>query len=236
MINDSKAGDNESMIDGITVRTFNPPDLVTTQARTDEYFVHFSPDPAGLDPFSFIRRSYGTLADEVDSISIYTFLELRAGDDIDVGHVDTNDTYPGAENRTYVTTEISEGSAPYGSVVNADPTLPGGADTVVDFIINTDVAWTSGSPPDSTPQIWLTTNGWIVDDELAGDMLVGHINSTADNVTLNSGRRILDADSQPTVDVSGVTITLNSGSALGTLDAASDQARGGSPVTSSRST
>ena len=32
VVNDSKAGDNLSPIDGITVQTFNPPDLVTTQA------------------------------------------------------------------------------------------------------------------------------------------------------------------------------------------------------------
>jgi hypothetical protein len=217
VINDSKAGDNLSEIDGITVQTFNPPDLVNTEARTGEYFTHFSPD--GADPYNFIRRTYGPLADEVDSV--YTFLEVRAGDDIDIGHVDTNDAYTGAENRTYATTEISEVASPYGSVVNVDPTLPDGADTVIDFIINTDVAWTSGSPPDGTPQIFLTTNGSIVADELIGDMLVGHIHSTEDDVTLNSGSRILDADSAMTVDVSGENITLNSGVVTGETPAPS---------------
>ena len=42
----------------------------------------------------------------------------------------------------------------------------------------------SGSPPDGTPQIFLTTNGEIIADELIGNMLVGHVHSTENDVTL----------------------------------------------------
>jgi len=65
------------------------------------------------------------------------------------------------------------------------------------------------------PQIFLTTNGYIQADELHGNMLVGHIHSTENDVTLNSGSRILDADSATTVDVSAMNITLNSGVVTG---------------------
>jgi hypothetical protein len=84
-------------------------------------------------------------------------------------------------------------------------------ETTVHFIVNTDVAWTGGSSDDGVPQIFLTTNGNITATELVGDMLVGHIHSTEGNVTLVSGRRILDADGLPTIDVTGDHITLISG-------------------------
>jgi len=193
--------------------TFNSPNY------SGGYFDHFHPDVYDITKYNFIRRTYGTEYTEVEST--YTFLEVRAGDDINIGHVNGSDSYTGYENKTYNTTSI--GGTPYGHAVTGN--VP--PDTVINFDINTDVAWASGSPPDGTPQIFLTTNGSIVADELTGDMLVGHINSTENDVTLNSGSRILDADSQTTVDVSGVNITLNSGSGLGTLDNASDQARGG---------
>ena len=224
VINDSKAGDNLSNIDGFTVRTIEPPlptgvepplptDLTglgityNSPNRTGEYFDHFSPDVTGISLYNWIRRTYGTVATEVDST--YTFTEVRAGDDIDIGHVDTSDSYTGAENRTYLTTQI--GGTPYGAVVTEDDT----PDTVIDFIINTDIDWTNGTSEDGIEQIFLTTNGEIIADELTGDMLVGHIHSTENNVTLNSGARILDADSATTVDVSGENITLNSGVVTG---------------------
>jgi hypothetical protein len=91
--------------------------------------------------------------------------------------------------------------------VTADP-VP---DATVHFIINTDVDWTGGSSEDGVEQIFLTTNGDITATELAGSMLVGHIHSTAGDVTLTSPIRILDADDQPTIDVTGVDITMTVG-------------------------
>ncbi|GGO80245.1 hypothetical protein GCM10011348_16530 [Marinobacterium nitratireducens] len=226
VINDSRAGDVLSDIDGLTVRTLEPPlpggvtlplplDIsglgITTNSpnRTGEYFDHFSPDVTGESLYNFIRRSLGTEYDEVDST--YFFLEARAGDDIDIGHVNGTDVYAGAENRTYATTSI--GGAPYGaSVVNDVP------DTTVNFDINTDVAWDDGNPPDGTPQIFLTTNGSILAKEITGDMLVGHINSTGADVELRSGARILDADGTPSVDVSGVNILMSTGVNASTPD------------------
>ena len=219
VVNDSKWGNNLADITGTTVNLYTPkanyPDYYETlRDRSDGYFLHFSPDLEGAEEYyNFIRRSLGTTGTEVNST--YTFTEVRAGDDIDIGHVsvgsgfDTNDTYTGAENRSYRTTSI--GGTQYGSTVSEELN----PNTTINFIINTDVAWSGGSPPDGTPQIFLTTNGFIEADELIGDMLIGHIHSTENNVTLNSGARILDADGTPTVDVSGVNITLNSGVVTG---------------------
>src|SRR4029079_742607 len=67
-------------------------------------------------------------------------------------------------------------------------------------------------------QIFLFTNGNITDTELNGDLLAGHIESTAGDVPLNSPARILDADRQPTIDVGGVNITMTTtGSGIGGL-------------------
>jgi hypothetical protein len=201
VVSDSKAGDNLSDIDGVTVRTFDPSDLVTTKVRTGEYWDHFSDDVVGDTLYNFIRRTVGTSANEVDST--YSFLEVRAGDDIDIGHVDT--TAPFGEPRAYITSMI--GGSPYGAVVTED-TVPG---TTVHFVVNTDVDWTGGVSEDGIEQIFLTTNGDITATELAGDMLVGHIHSTTGDVTLTSPQRILDADSQPTIDVTGDDITMIAG-------------------------
>ena len=51
-------------IEGVTVNTFGAPN------RTGEYFDHFSPDVEGESRYEFIRRSYGTLFDEVDSTCV----------------------------------------------------------------------------------------------------------------------------------------------------------------------
>ena len=105
VVNDSRAGDNLSDIDGVTVRTIEPPlpNGVTLPLPTDltglgitfnspdytgEYFDHFHPDVTGISLYAWVRRTYGTDADEVDST--YTFAEVRAGDDIDIGHVNTD--------------------------------------------------------------------------------------------------------------------------------------------------
>ncbi|MGH9204430.1 MAG: hypothetical protein ACRD2A_24645, partial [Vicinamibacterales bacterium] len=180
---------------------------VTTKARTDEYFDHFSPDILGETYYNFIRRTYGTDADEVDST--YTFGEVRAGDDIDVGHVNT--TAPFGEPRSYATTSI--GGTPYGASVAAD--VP--PDTTVNFIVGTDVDWSGQPPPDDgIEQIFLTTNGDITATELVGNMLVGHIHSTGGDVTLTSPIRILDANTEPTIDVTGDDITMTVGTLGGT--------------------
>src|SRR3712207_648255 len=63
-----------------------------------------------------------------------------------------------------------------------------------------------------TSPIFLTTDGNITATELVGDMLVGHVHSTAGDVTLTSPMRILDADGQPSIDVTGDDITMTAGS------------------------
>jgi hypothetical protein len=200
VVNDSRAGDGLSDIEGITVNTFGAPD------RTGEYFDHFSPDLEGESRYEFIRRSYGTDFDEVDST--YTFSEVRAGDDIDIGHLSTTAGF--GEPRSYATTSV--GGAPYGASAALDTT----PDTTVHFVVNTDVDWSGGqSEPDGIEQIFLTTNGDISATELAGSMLVGHIHSTAGDVTLFSPIRILDADGQPTIDVTGDDIPMAAGTAGG---------------------
>jgi len=218
VINDSKAGNTLSTLTGMTVQTFDPPDLTNPLTgasdpynRTGSFFRYWSPDPADAeDYYDFIARSLNTTATEVDST--YTFVEVRAGDDIDIGHVTTSDSYTGAENRSYRTTDISYAVPdPNPEKITNITVTPAASSTTVNFIINTDIAWTGGSPPDGTPQIFLTTNGSILAKEIVGDMLVGHINSTGDDVELRSGAMILDADSLTTVDVSGVNIRMATG-------------------------
>jgi hypothetical protein len=219
VINDSLVGNAPSTLTGLSVQTFNPPDLVTTQARTGSYFRYWSPDAdGGASYYDFIGRSLNTTATEVDST--YVFVEVRAGDDIDIGHVTTNDVYtdgagnplPGEENRSYRTTDLSY------SLPNPNPrkitdidVTPATSSTTVNFVVFGDADWTGGSSDDGVEQIWLTTNGNILAQELSGDMLVGHIHSTAGDVTLWSGGRILDADGTATVDVTAANITLYSG-------------------------
>ena len=65
------------------------------------------------------------------------------------------------------------------------------------------------------PPLWYVTNGDITETELADDLLVGHIESTEQDVTLFSPERILDADGQPTIDVTGRDITMTAGTAGG---------------------
>ncbi|MBL8482242.1 MAG: hypothetical protein JNJ60_08610, partial [Rhodocyclaceae bacterium] len=185
--------------------------IVDPDGRTDVYWDHFSEDVTGSSLYAWAKQAFGTIATEKDSV--YTFSEVRAGDDIDIGHVDGADSYVGKENRLYRTTTI--GGTPYGATVDEETT----PSTTIDFIINTDADWAGKTPPDGTPQIWLTTNGYITATELAGDMLVGHINSTGADVTLYAGGRIIDADTDvgaaATVDVSGVNIYLYSGVNVG---------------------
>ena len=92
--------------------------------------------------------------------------------------------------------------------------------TNIDITASTDVAWAGGSPPVElddpgssvdVPQIFIRTNGKIIDTELQGDMYVGHIHSTQNDVVLFSPAAILDADGLPTVDVVGRNITMTAG-------------------------
>ena len=115
--------------------------------------------------------------------STYTFLAVRAGDDIDIGHVNTT-AY--VRRAAQLPRPRRSAGPPYGASASRR-TYP---DTTVNFVINTDVDWAGGtSEPDGIEQIFLTTNGNITATELIGDMLVGHIHSTAGDVSLFSGAR-----------------------------------------------
>jgi hypothetical protein len=171
-----------------------------------QYETHFRPDVSDAD-LAHILRALGTDVDgEIDSA--YDFAEVRAGDDIDICHVTTG----GQEPKICFTTSIDSAT----HTVTGDPA----PDTTIDIVINTDVAWTGGAhtgPVDdpgmavNVAQIFIRTNGDITATELVGDMLVGHIHSTNGDVELHSPMRILDADSRPTIDVTGVDITMYAG-------------------------
>ena len=129
--------------------------------QSGKYYTHFRPDGTGLDT---IQRAFGVDSTDIDST--YSFAEVRAGDDIDIGHITT--TAPYGEERSYALTEITLADQDHDRVLEVsvmpDP-LPA-PDTTIEFIVNTDVAWTGGSPPDGTPQIFLTTNGDITATEI----------------------------------------------------------------------
>jgi hypothetical protein len=235
VINDSKAGNDPSTINGVTVETFNPPDRTNPLTgpvddpnnRTGSFFRYWSPDEdGGEDYYDFIARSLNTDEDYIDEVdSTYVFVEVRAGDDIDIGHVTTNDDYPdslpGEENRSYRTTDISYGTMDSETKTTPITVTPAASSTTVNFIIFTDVDTSTintdleEDEDDGGEQIFLTTNGFIQAQELLGDMLVGHIHSTDNDVTLWSGAQILDANGTASVDVTGVNITMYSGVATG---------------------
>ena len=169
-----------------------------------KYRTHFRPDAA--DPnLERILRAFGTITTEIDST--YDFTDLRAGDDIDVCHVTTG----GEEPKTCATTSVNEST----HVVSADTT----PDKLVHVIARTDVDWSGGAPAGAIDdgvgieleQIFVRSNGNITLTEAFGDMLVGHVHSTAGDVTLTSPVRILDANRMPTIDVTGVNITMTAG-------------------------
>ncbi len=226
IVNDSREGnDQEQQVGGIQVNLYNPPSNTPTSSTTGNpqsgtYSAHFRPDGTTPDDADILRAFATDLDNEIDSN--YSFNQVRAGDDIDIGHVDGDAL--GGESRVYATTSI--GGSPYGTAVSADPTPA----TSIDFVINTDVDWSDGSSEDDIEQIFITTNGDIEVTEISGDLQAGHIHSTLGDVTLNSSRQIIDADGNPLVDVTGANISMNSGIAtafndspvLGGIGAAND--------------
>ncbi|WP_201742286.1 hypothetical protein [Mangrovicoccus ximenensis] len=202
VINDMQEANDEGDVPGLTVYDRgSSPELVLA---TD----HFRPNKGGPAYDGILRATNQerTAASVTAIDSTWIFEDVRAGDDIDIGHITTTSGYFGDEPRQYDTTSI--GGSQYGAAISSAAPL-----TTVNFEIVTDVAWSGGTVDNAeqTEQIFLTTNGYILAEERTGDMLVGHINSTGADVTLDSGVLILDADGAPGVDVSGVNITLNSG-------------------------
>ena len=131
--------------------------------RCRSFFRYWSPDEdGGIAYYDFIARTLNTAATEVDST--YTFTEVRAGDDIDIGHVDSNDSYTGAENRSYRTTDISYGAMDPVTKTTPITVTPAASSTTINFIINTDVDWAGKQPNSEIEEIFLTTNGFIVAD------------------------------------------------------------------------
>ena len=199
VVNDSKEGSDLGSIGSVVVADLGS----TPEIRS--YANHFRYDEIvnGLDD---ILRAFGTATRELDSS--YLFREVRAGDDIDISHVST--TPADGEPKTSAITALIAG------VVVADPV----SDTRVDFELLTDVAallfdldtgLSVAAPPDTVPMVVLTTNGNIKVTEQKGDLLIGHIHSTTGDVELVAAGRILDADSLPSIDVTGANITMTSG-------------------------
>ncbi len=186
VINDSKAGTDLGGSGGVEVNLYNPPDVTNriesgsggttsfADAESGNYFVHFRPD--ALDGgFANIGRALGLTSSDINST--YNFAEVRAGDDIDIGHISTTGLSGEGEPRGYNLTQIVLTDTDRNGVPEVTITPEASPDKFVNFNINTDVAWTGGHTTDSTPQIFLTTNGDIVANEIAGDMLVGHIHA-----------------------------------------------------------
>jgi Calx-beta domain/RTX calcium-binding nonapeptide repeat (4 copies) len=192
------------------------------------YETHFRPDHTDTT-LEQVLRAFGMTTTEIDST--YLFPDdgtgnqgARAGDDIDICHVTTG----GEEPKTCLTTDVNDAT----HAITADQPSDGvpddspadGPDKKVNVTIHTDVAWSGASAAPALddpgisidlPQIWIRTNGNVIDTEIVGDLLAGHVHSTNGDVTLNSPIRILDADRRPTIDVTGENITMNSGLAGG---------------------
>lgn len=219
VINDSKVGTDLGPASGrIWVNLYDPP--APNPYHSQPYYAHFRPDEPADSEINEILRAFGISSTDIDST--YNFAEVRAGDDIDIGHISTTGLAVEAEPRSYALTQITLADANNNGVleVSVVPDPAPAPDKIVNFNINTDAAWTGGnlSASDETPQIFLTTNGNIVANEIAGDMLVGHVHSTAGNVTLSTvSGSVLDALGDTVSDVDGRSIDIDAnGGSIGT--------------------
>jgi len=241
VVNDSIQGQDLGDTGYVLVELFDPPSNAVipsgaggigsfTDAKSGNYIAHFRPDITPQN-YEFILRAFGTAErDKVTSTYTFgdagnTYGDVRAEDDIKICHVpsrnysDASDfgsaaAYP-CETRNPATLTYSLAAATAtvnfvvftdvnASLTDLDTGSPYAAPFELDDGIGTDVA-----------QIFLFTNGNVTDTELNGDLLAGHIESTAADVTLFSPVRILDADRTPTIDVTGVNITMTAGTAGG---------------------
>src|SRR5690606_30255943 len=101
-------------------------------------------------------------------------------------------------------------------------------DTTITFTVTSDVdadipnPYESGamwSQSDGSGRIDLFTNGWIVEHETVGDMLVGTIESTDADVTLladDALASIVDAEGDADADVIGTHLTMTANGTIGT--------------------
>ncbi len=200
VISDSLEGNDLIDLAKLHALEFVPDTSDNLSAPSDDdsgfYARQFEPDGDFAADLARILRAFGSINTALDSA--YVFSEVRSGDDLDICHV---------------TTTGSEGKV-----------CPSAQATTITFTINTDVDWSGGTPPDSTPLIFLTTNGFINATETAGDMLVGHIHSTGDDVNLLADWRILDGDGVASIDVTGedVTMTAGNGGFIGGVGLATD--------------
>ena len=121
--------------------------------------------------------------------SDYTFSDVSAGNDIEINHNST---------ATVIT---------FTAFSNVDATLHDLDNAALE------------STSDNSGKIDMKTNGFIVDTETTGDLRVGRIWSTGDDVTLNSPAAVLDAEldngtlgtDPTTTDVIGRNITITAG-------------------------
>ena len=181
VIHDSIEGTELGDVGDVKVKLYKP--SATSAYHNQGYKGHFRPDvvPTGLDR---ILRAFGTDEKLLDSDYIFgdgvptTLGDLRAGDDINIRHTETGTTV------TFT------------------------AFTDVDATLNDIDTGTSMATADDDGQIDFLTNGFIWVEEQNRDLRVGHIHSTADDVTLYSPWAILDADGQATIDVTGENITM----------------------------
>ncbi|HEX5591393.1 MAG TPA: Calx-beta domain-containing protein [Candidatus Limnocylindrales bacterium] len=242
VINDSIGGTNQATVGDVEVNLFDPPSTTRIEsgaggvtsfadAESGNYLAHFRPDFTPTD-LMYILRAFAT-SDRVKKTSTITFGDagttygdVRAGDDIKICHVAV---------RNY-TAAGDFGSATVEPCDTRNVSTLGGYDTLaaatatVHFVvfadtgaslIDKDTGLAFPAPPFDNddgigidvPQLFLFTNGSITATELNGDMPVGHVESTGDDVTLTSPKRIVDSDAQVTIDVAGANITMTAGTA-----------------------
>ncbi|HZM79421.1 MAG TPA: hypothetical protein VFC19_27135, partial [Candidatus Limnocylindrales bacterium] len=160
----------------------SPPDLGPLSGSGD-YRNHFRPD--GPAPTDAVIRAFGTVRTPV--ASTWLLSDVRAGRTIDIRH-DTGGT----------------GGTAVAVTANTD------ADASLTDLDTGAVV----SVADGVGMVNVFTNGvvLVVEQSGRGDLRVGRIVSTHNNVTLSSGRMIIDDDStQAGLDVAGVNITMTAG-------------------------
>ncbi len=227
VVNDSIQGTDAPSVNGLQVFLYTPDNgrgepaagpAIGGWPQTFQY--HFRPDIPVVD-YAAILRAFGiTTRSKVTSTYTFgdagaTYGDLVAGDNINVCHVPSRDYTSAAD---FATANLHPCDTRDPSTL--DYSLAA-ATTTVHFVafLDEDASLPYPAPFNNNddgigidvPQVFLSTNGNITATELVGDFHVGHVHSSNGDVTLYSPMRFLDADGLPTIDITGVNITLFAG-------------------------
>ncbi|MET0448206.1 MAG: hypothetical protein ABW004_07350, partial [Aeromicrobium sp.] len=194
VVHDSLTGsDAPAFVSYLVDVVVTDPPSSTPIPPSGQYHTYFHPDPGPWGGFTDpVLVAWGT-NDAVAPVTTYTWLDLSAGDDIQVIHTET-----GTDVRFRAFTDV-------------DATL---------FAMRFPAQQYSTTNGDG--EITLSTNGWIYDLEVRGDLRVGTITSTLDDVTLETKEdtsSILDTGliDDGSFRVGGRHITLLAGAASGRI-------------------